>query len=36
VNTTPDTLPDDVNVLKAALLAEREARREFEARASGA
>ena len=36
VNTTPDTLSDDVNVLKAALLAEREARREFEARASGA
>ena len=36
VNTTPDTLSDDLNVLKAALLAEREARREFEARASGA
>lgn len=36
VNTTSGTLPDDVNALKAALLAEREARREFEARASGA
>jgi transposase len=36
VDTTPDTLPDDVDALKAALLAERAARREFEARASGA
>jgi len=36
VNSTSDTLPDDVNGLKTALLAEREARREFEARASGA
>jgi transposase len=36
VNTTSDSLPDDVDALKAALLAERAARREFEARASGA
>jgi transposase len=36
VNSTLDALPDDVDALKAALLAEREARREFEARASGA
>ena len=36
MNSTSDTLPDDVNGLKTALLAEREARREFEARASGA
>jgi hypothetical protein len=36
VNTTSDTLPDDINALKAALLAERAARREFVARASGA
>src|SRR6201996_1922597 len=36
VNTTSDTLPDDVDALKAALLAERAARSEFEARASGA
>ncbi len=36
MNTTSDTLPDDINALKAALLAERAARREFEARASGA
>src|ERR1700761_4136303 len=36
VNTTSDTLPDDVDALKAVLLAERAARREFEARASGA
>lgn len=36
VNTTPDTLPDDIDALKAALLAERAARREFEARAAGA
>ncbi len=36
MNTTPDTLPDDIDALKAALLAERAARREFEARAAGA
>jgi transposase len=36
VNTTSDSLPDDIDALKAALLAERAARREFEARASGA
>ena len=36
VNPTLDTLPDDVDALKAALLAEREAPREFQARASGA
>ena len=36
VNTAIDTLPDDIDALKAALLAERAARREFEARASGA
>jgi len=36
VNTVPDALPDDINALKAALLAERAARLEFEARASGA
>ena len=36
VNTTSDALPDDIEALKAALLAERAARREFEARASGA
>jgi transposase len=36
VNTTADTIPDDIGALKAALLAERAARREFEARASGA
>jgi len=36
VNTAPDTLPDDIDALKAALLAERMARREFEARASSA
>jgi transposase len=36
VNSTSETLPDDVDALKAALLAERAARREFEARASGA
>jgi transposase len=36
VNTTSDSLPDDIDELKAALLAERAARREFEARASGA
>ena len=31
-----DTLPDDIDVLKATLVAERQARREAEARASGA
>src|SRR5271166_7108690 len=36
VNTTADTLPDDIDALKAALLAERAARRESEARASSA
>jgi transposase len=36
VNTTSNSLPDDVDALKAALLAERAARHEFEARASGA
>jgi transposase len=36
VNTTSDSLPDDIDALKAALLAQRAARREFEARASGA
>jgi transposase len=36
VETSLDLLPDDVDALKAALLAERAARREFEARASGA
>jgi transposase len=36
VNPTLDALPDDVDALKAALLAEREARREYQARASGA
>jgi len=36
VNTAADTIPDDIEALKAALLAERSARREFEARASGA
>lgn len=36
MNTTPDALPDDIDALKAALLAERTARREFEARASSA
>jgi transposase len=34
--TTPDALPDDIDALKAALLAEREARRQAEARVSGA
>jgi len=34
--TTPDALPDDIAALKAALLAEREARRQAEARVSGA
>jgi transposase len=36
VNEPADTVPDDIDALKAALLAERAARREFEARASGA
>src|ERR1700756_2233963 len=36
VTSTADSLPDDIEALKAALLAERAARREFEARASGA
>lgn len=34
--TPPDTLPDDIDTLKAALAAERQARREAEARVSGA
>jgi transposase len=36
VATGSETLPDDIDALKAALLAERTARREFEARAAGA
>ena len=36
VSTAADTIPDNIEALKAALLAERSARREFEARASGA
>ena len=36
VNTDAETLPDDVDALKTALLAERAARRESEARATGA
>ena len=36
VSSSPDTLPDDIETLKAALIAERTARRESEARASGA
>jgi transposase len=36
VSNGPDTLPDDIETLKAALIAERAARQEFEARASGA
>ena len=36
VSTAVDTNPDDVKALNAALLAERAARREYEARASGA
>jgi transposase len=36
VSNAPDTLPDDIETLKAALIAERAARQEFEARASGA
>jgi transposase len=33
---SPETIPDDIDALKAALLAERAARRESEARAAGA
>jgi transposase len=36
VISTGDSLPDDIDALKAALLAERAARQEFEARAAGA
>lgn len=36
VSTPSDIIPDDIDALKVALLAERGARREFEARASGA
>jgi hypothetical protein len=36
VSTPPDAVPDDLATLKAAFLAERAARREAEARASGA
>ncbi len=36
VSTVAEPLPDDIDALKAALTAERAARREFEARASGA
>jgi transposase len=36
MTTPPDTLPEDLETLKAALLAERAARHEAEARASGA
>ena len=36
MSDSADTVPDDIDALKAALLAERAARREFEARASGA
>jgi hypothetical protein len=36
VSDACDTLPDDIDALKAALLAERAARRELEARAAGA
>lgn len=36
MNTGTETLPDDIEALKAALLAERAARRESEARATGA
>jgi transposase len=36
VNTDAETLPDDIDALKAALRAERAARRESEARATGA
>ena len=36
VSIAADSIPDDIDALKAALVAERSARREFEARASGA
>ena len=36
MSTPPDALPDDLETLKAALLAERAARHEAEARAAGA
>ena len=36
VNTDAETLPDDIDTLKTALLAERAARRESEARATRA
>ena len=36
MSTPPDAVPDDLATLKAAFLAERAARREAEARASGA
>ena len=36
MSSTHDSLPDDIEALKAALLAERAARRESEARAAGA
>ena len=36
VSSGPNTIPDDVDALKAALIAERTARQELEARASGA
>ncbi|HEX3347435.1 MAG TPA: transposase, partial [Acetobacteraceae bacterium] len=36
MSIAPDTLPDDIDALKAALLAERAARRESEVRAAGA
>ena len=34
--TMPETIPDDIDALKVALVAEREARQQAEARASGA
>jgi hypothetical protein len=36
VSTPPDAVPDDFETLKSAFLAERAARRQAEARASGA
>ena len=36
MSETDDTLPDDIDALKAALLAERMARREWEIRSAGA
>ena len=36
MSNPPETVPDDFETLKAAFLAERAARREAEARASGA